>query len=341
MVYETHYVKDNLNPDFQPFTITGQKLCKNNLESPMKMEIWDHSNRGFHTWISQAYFTVMDIVQGRTTFIDTYDKKNKFSGRIIIEQFIANRIYSMVDLLKGGLDMNLYIAIDFTGSNGLATSPNSLHFMNPSGQFNQYQQAILAVGSILQLYDSDKQIPVYGFGAKWPQAGLSDVSHCFPLSGNPSQPFAQEIDGVFQMYRNALPGLSLWGPTNFAPCIIETTRAVAQSSNKFCYSVLLILTDGLITDVQDTVDAIVNASNYPMSIIIVGVGNEDFSQMEYLDADKGGLKGRSGYARRDIVQFVAFNQVNGNVSSLAAAVLQELPNQISSYFRVSGIKPPI
>ena len=48
---------------------------------------------------------------------------------------------------------------------------------------------------------------------------------------------------------------------------------------------LLILTDGEITDMEDTIKAIVDASFLPMSIIIVGVGNADFSNMEILDAD--------------------------------------------------------
>jgi copine 1/2/3 len=38
----------------------------------------------------------------------------------------------------------MIIAIDFTGSNGNPTSPNSLHFMDPSKP-NQYQTAILAI----------------------------------------------------------------------------------------------------------------------------------------------------------------------------------------------------
>jgi hypothetical protein len=38
------------------------------------------------------------------------------------------------------------------------------------------------------------------------------------------------------------------------------------------YSILLILTDGLITDMQKTIDTIVAASDKPLSIIIVGVG---------------------------------------------------------------------
>jgi vacuolar-type H+-ATPase subunit F/Vma7 len=37
------------------------------------------------------------------------------------------------------------------------------------------------------------------------------------------------------------------------------------------YSVLLILTDGVINDMSNTVRAIVDASELPLSIIIVGV----------------------------------------------------------------------
>ena len=46
----------------------------------------------------------------------------------------------------------------------------------------------------------------------------------------------------------------------------------------------------------------------PISVIIVGVGNEHFGQMKNLDGDDGPLKkqksGNSLY--RDLVQFVAF-----------------------------------
>ena len=37
---------------------------------------------------------------------------------------------------------------------------------------------------------------------------------------------------------------------------------------------------------EKTVDEIVRATNYPLSIIIVGVGDEDFSLMHELDADE-------------------------------------------------------
>ena len=75
------------------------------------------------------------------------------------------------------------------------------------------------------------------------------------------------------------------------------------------YFVLLIITDGVITDMDQTRSAIVNASRLPMSIIIIGVGGADFSAMEFLDGDDGMLRSTTGEAAmRDIVQFVPFRQ---------------------------------
>ena len=51
------------------------------------------------------------------------------------------------------------------------------------------------------------------------------------------------------------------------------------------YTLLLIVTDGVINDMQQTKDAIVAAADLPLSIVIVGVGNADFSAMVELDGD--------------------------------------------------------
>ena len=60
---------------------------------------------------------------------------------------------TFIDFLKGGLELNFTVAVDFTGSNGTPTQPSSLHYINPAAP-NQYQTAILAVGSIVQDYDA-------------------------------------------------------------------------------------------------------------------------------------------------------------------------------------------
>lgn len=55
------------------------------------------------------------------------------------------------------------------------------------------------------------------------------------------------------------------------------------------YHIILILTDGDVHDLDETIDVIVAMSGLPVSIIIVGLGNENFEKMEILDGDHGVL----------------------------------------------------
>ena len=48
-----------------------------------------------------------------------------------------------------------------------------------------------------------------------------------------------------------------------------------------------MLTDGELTDMGHTKTAIIRASQLPMSVIIVGVGDADFASMNALDCDEG------------------------------------------------------
>lgn len=55
----------------------------------------------------------------------------------------------------------------------------------------------------MQYYDSDKQIPLLGFGAKVP--GIDNrASHCFAVNGDIFDPECDGIDGVLQAYQTAL-----------------------------------------------------------------------------------------------------------------------------------------
>ena len=105
-------------------------------------------------------------------------------------------------------------------------------------------------------------------------------------------------------YTSSLYSVSLAGPTMFGPVINKAaeiaTQSLQYSNNKYfvlliitvcnkismrdlCWSVLFnraFLQDGVLTDIQETKDCIVRASDLPLSILIVGVGNADFKQME-------------------------------------------------------------
>uniref|UniRef100_A0A674NBS0 Copine family member 9 n=1 Tax=Takifugu rubripes TaxID=31033 RepID=A0A674NBS0_TAKRU len=305
-----------------------------------------------HDFIGEFTTSYRELSRGQNQF-NVYEvlnpkkkgKKKKYinSGTVTLLSFKAESEYTFVDFIRGGTQLNFTVAIDFTASNGNPSQPTSLHYMSPY-QMNMYAMALKAVGEIIQDYDSDKLFPAYGFGAKLPPDGK--ISHAFPLNSNPENPNCMGIDGVLEAYFQSLRMVQLYGPTNFAPVISQVARCAAEVTDGSQYFVLLMITDGVISDMIQTKESVVNASSLPMSIIIVGVGPAEFDAMEELDGDNVRVSSRGRVAERDIVQFVPFRDYidrSGNqvlsMARLAKDVLAEIPEQLLSFMKSRGIEP--
>lgn len=117
----------------------------------------------------------------------------------------------------------------------------------------------------------------------------NDTSHCFALNGNIFDPEVDGIEGVEEVYKRAINNVRLSGPTNFAPImklVNEMTESMNCAQQNQKYNILMIITDGQISDLEATIDQVVYGSELPLSIIIVGVGSANFDAMDQLDADE-------------------------------------------------------
>ena len=260
-------------------------------------------------------------------------KPNKTKFHLISNSFLT-RNYTFVDYLKAGVQIGLSIAIDFTGSNGNPNDPRSLHFIGGQ-EPNQYERAIYACGNIMAYYDYDQLFPCYGFGAKI----NNQPTPIFNLNFQQDQNI-HLIPNVIEEYHKALNMVRLWGPTNFGPILKITNDMIRAENDKLKYNVLMILTDGMIDDVDNTINELVAGSFLPLSVIIIGVGNADFSTMNVLDADDNPLvDSRGTRAARDLVQFVPFLKYESNPEKLAQEVLAEIPRQIIEYYQQNKLDP--
>jgi len=239
---------------------------------------------------------------------------------------------TFLNYINGGCEMQLCVAIDFTGSNGDPRKPGTLHYLSPDGTaMNDYEKAISAIGGILADYDTDKKFPVWGFGAKY----SGRVYHLFQCGQSAE---VDGIRGVLDAYHKTFQsGLVMSSPTVITE-VIQTAAAFAKSGQQHAsqegkqkYTTLLILTDGAVSDVRATIQALDACSDAPLSIIIVGIGTADFSAMQFLDD--------SAREKPDICQFVEFSRHKHDFNSLTAATLQELPDQLVAYFQRNGINP--
>ncbi|XP_070356749.1 copine-7 isoform X2 [Equus asinus] len=325
LVYRTEVVKNNLSPVWEPFKVSLSSLCSCKEARPLKKAFGE----------DQAQW---DCVNAKYK----QKKRNyKNSGVVILADLKFHRVYSFLDYIMGGCQIHFTVAIDFTASNGDPRNSRSLHYINPF-QPNEYLQALVAVGEICQDYDSDKRFSALGFGARIPPK--YEVSHNFAINFDPEDDECEGIQGVVEAYQNCLPRVQLYGPTNVAPVISKVACMAAaeeHTGEASQYYILLILTDGVVTDMADTREAIVRASHLPMSIIIVGVGNADFTDMHVLDGDDGVLRSPRGEpALRDIVQFVPFRELkNASPAALAKCVLAEVPKQVVEFYSHKELPP--
>ncbi|KAG2579570.1 E3 ubiquitin-protein ligase RGLG2-like [Panicum virgatum] len=239
-------------------------------------------------------------------------------------------------LAHAGLESsNLIVGIDFTKSNEwtgrVSYNNRSLHAMGNTP--NPYEQAISIIGRTLARFDEDNLIPCFGFG----DTTTHDQSvFSFHHDNQPCDGFEQAL----ARYRELVPQLNLAGPTSFAP-IIETSIGIVDSSGGQ-YHVLLIIADGQVTrsvetgsgrlspQERETVDAIVKASDYPLSIVLVGVGDGPWDMMRQFDDN---IPSRAF----DNFQFVNFTQImsrpiptSKKEAEFALSALMEIPEQFKA-----------
>ena len=355
VVHRTEVVDNDLNPTWKPFVKEARALCNGDYNRTLKVDVYDMDNDGSHDLIGTFQTNLQRLAKGpgpENLYEVINEKKrqkkgSKYtnSGTVQLKSIRIESNPTFLDFIQSGLQVNFTVAIDFTGSNGNPKSPQSLHYQDPSGRPNQYVTAINSVGGIVQDYDSDKMFPSLGFGARVPPTGV--VSHEFFLTLDVARPFCAGVDGIVSAYYNSLNTVQLYGPTNFAPVINHVANfAAAHQAEASNYFVLLILTDGIITDFDDTKRALVGASSLPMSVIIVGIGDEDFAAMDILDGDQHRLQYQGQVAKRDIVQFVEMRKFvsregGWNKELLAKAVLAEIPGQVTGWMKMKGFVPKV
>ncbi|KAG1363354.1 hypothetical protein COCNU_11G001810 [Cocos nucifera] len=236
-------------------------------------------------------------------------------------------------LAQAGLESsNLIVGIDFTKSNEwtgkLSFHGRSLHHIGDIS--NPYEQAISIIGKTLSAFDEDNLIPCFGFG----DASTHDQD---VFSFYPDERSCNGFTEALARYRELVPRLRLAGPTSFAPIIEMAMTIVEQNGGQ--YHVLLIIADGQVTRSVDTefgqlssqeqmtVDAIVKASEFPLSIVLVGVGDGPWDMMKEFDDN---IPARAF----DNFQFVNFMEIMSKnmpqtrkEAAFALAALMEIPSQ--------------
>ena len=112
------------------------------------------------------------------------------------------------------------------------------------------------------------------------------MSHCFPLNGNQNNPYCKGVEGLVNSYMETLSSgtrftiksnshslttVSLAEPTCYSQVLRFAAEDAMMSSNEVEYTVILLITDGGVTDFQETKQALVKMSKQPISVVLVRI----------------------------------------------------------------------
>ncbi|XP_050221981.1 E3 ubiquitin-protein ligase RGLG2-like isoform X2 [Mercurialis annua] len=288
-----------------------------------------HCNYNSYSYVPSS--SVNSVLSARHVEYDGRSKLHSMFSRIGDDFHTLEQVTQA--LVQAGLESsNLIVGIDFTKSNewtrARSFNRKSLHHLGDGP--NPYEQAISIIGRTLSEFDEDNRIPCYGFG----DATTHDQE---VFSFHPEDEPCNGFGEVLNRYREIVPNVNLAGPTSFAP-IIETAIGIADNSGGQ-YHVLVIIADGQVTrsvdtgheqlspQEQSTINAIVRASEYPLSIVLVGVGDGPWDMMHKFDDN---IPSRSF----DNFQFVNFTQImlksipmSKKETEFALSALMEIPSQ--------------
>jgi len=329
IVYESEQVLDNLNPQFKEFSVNNGQLCRSNYDNPIRLEIWDYSERGEHKVIGCAYTTLNRLFRGEKK-IDTKDEKGEFTGTIVVTKLNELNLYNINDYFEAGMTLKLSIGVDFSIP---ATQKDKKLSQD---RMKQYQTVFDTVGPMLMKYDSDKSLSAYGFGAVYQQ------SDCFNLTLSQYTQEVRSINSLYETYADAADFVVSNNAPNFAQVIrkVRYEAEVSLEEDPWTYHVLLIFCNGTVNDKKATIDEIVACSPLPMSIIIVSVSSTPSPDLVELDADRQKLISSTGKVGiRDCVQYVKYSDFEENYALLNDAIMKELPTQINIFYDSKGIYP--
>ena len=306
------------NSKWKPFTVPYNFLGSN----AVKISVMNTS----HELIGESRMNFSDLLEPGRDFVLTKQGRNK--GLLKISWSELQVEHNFIDHLREGLNFKIIIAVDYTSSNMPYLLAESNHYLSES-KFNPYEACIHGVLTAFEVYNKEKLVDMYGFGGI--PKGQTEISHCFKLGT------AKSLNEALEVYRKSLPDVQLSRPTILNWIIEKAQKKCVRDPEMMNYYAVFIITDGDIHDYPDTSTQIVKSCKYPLSFVIIGIGNNDFRNMIKLDSDEAPLTDREGrIADRDIVQFVPFNQYRNHRGLFNAKLLEEIPEQVCGYMKKQG-----
>ncbi|OMJ73144.1 hypothetical protein SteCoe_28240 [Stentor coeruleus] len=330
-IYKSEIIKKTLDPAWDPFMLLDPEINIENSSLMLKFECYDWDWPNTYDFIGENIITVHDIfTQGFEFCVFKSEKKrlkNENSGRIKFEIF---EILPFLQYIHSGIELNFTFAVDFSESNA------NLH--SRTGVKSYYEQGIYGIGKIIENYDYDKKVLAFGFGATSKNESTA-LKRCFTMSGSPENP-AVIIDRILDSYNNTF-NLIKSTKESYLSSILEKIMEMSEvSPPRWTYNIVIIMTNGKISDYNQVVDILNSACSLPMSVFIIGMGGGNFNDIENLTKCEFMHRDHQGRRiKRNMVHFSKFGDFSGDYENLVKNMMKQVPNDVEDFVKTFWYDP--
>ena len=229
-------------------------------------------------------------------------------------------IKSLFEFLKSGMKISTFAAMDYS---------NGKNKESIDKRTNNYLNILMAIVSKMGIYSNNyTSFYFHGYGAQLKNVKNNSILY--------RSIFDIKIkEDILKICRNDLDYYSANVIPDRKVCLSSLIRKITKNIYELYktnyYNVLFILARELTDDIdkQETIDAIIESSYLPLTIIIIGEGQNDFSGMKNLFGEKI-KKASSGMDKnRNNIIFINYkNDFAENQSTMIEFCLRKINEQI-------------
>ena len=274
-------------------------------------------------------FSLSTIINSKNYIFRSPINKNDNEEILVIKAENPNKKnYSFTDYIKAGISFNAYIGIDFSNKKEHITPLNK----------NQYIKSIAGLRETI--FEFVKIFEVYGYGVNIlnPEINNSGFFN-FSLNENPNLKGLTEISNA---YENCLNNIIFSENKNIlSPLLNHIKNRIYQKYELIKYNILFLLISQSPKkeDYQKCINAFIENSLAPLSIIIIGIGDNEKEFKNIKDLCNNNNHSFGMKKERNNIFFITMKECNFDENILKNICLKEIPNQMVEFYRIINTTP--
>ena len=189
-LYESEWVKNtNKGCMFKEFAINSNLLVEESVDLKF---LFIESKKYRELDIGEVKISILGLHNKSKKGINIYRNKGVV-GKMKIQNVERANKKTFLKYIYSEYCLKLMIAIDFSQPKKWTKNQQSVYY-------EEFEEAIMKLGTLMKYYDNDNRIPCIGFGGKLPPY-YNVISHCFALNGNFFDPTIDGLENIVKTFR--------------------------------------------------------------------------------------------------------------------------------------------